>query len=314
MTRSRLLTFAALLSFALTASVLGAAQNKNKAEDLTTQRGPRPPAVHVAANPNIYKPEGRIITPASNTAAPGHFHTNYHIFAPNGYPVASPQLLTNCHHFADNLASLGCVYNVGPIYPGCNPATGRTNHPTGGWGAIVLVDAYDNPNAAADLAFFCAPFGLPVANFRKVYANQAYGIFSYFGAGSLSASCLHAPPVDANWGLEEDLDIEWAHVMAPSAQIVLVEACSNSYEDLFFTLKLWPTLLRNNTAVATSPIVGAEGRIQVSLETRPCFQPLDGTPLSTMPIYAMLRVSVLFRLALPSLRRLATVDGERVPE
>jgi kumamolisin len=73
--------------------------------------------------------------------------------------------------FAETPASLGCVYKVGPIYPGCNPATGDTRHPTGGWGAIALVDAFDNPNAAFDLAFFSTHWGLPAANFTKAYAN-----------------------------------------------------------------------------------------------------------------------------------------------
>ncbi len=82
MTRSRLLAFAALLSFALAASVLGAAQNKNKAEDLTAQHGTRPPAVHQGLNPDIYKPEGTIIKPASGTAAKGYAHTNYANFCP----------------------------------------------------------------------------------------------------------------------------------------------------------------------------------------------------------------------------------------
>jgi len=233
MTRSRLLTFTALVSFALAASVLGVAQNKNKAGDLAAHTGPRPPAVHQVANPNVYQPAGTIITPKSNTASPRHAHTNYKIFVPQGQPmvIRPDQPLPNAF---ETPASLGCVNKVGPSYPGCNPHTGGTNHPTGGWGAIVLVDAYDNPNAAADLAFFSKSFSLPAAKFRKVYANAAYGTFTIGDGGSLTPSCLHAPPTDYDWGLEEDLDIEWAHAMAPSAQIVLVEACSNSYEDLLY--------------------------------------------------------------------------------
>jgi len=34
--------------------------------------------------------------------------------------------------------------------------------------------------------------------------------------------------------LEESLDIEWAHVMAPSAEILLVEACSTSWNDMLY--------------------------------------------------------------------------------
>ena len=35
-----------------------------------------------------------------------------------------------------------------------------------------------------------------------------------------------------NWEVEEELDVEWAHAMAPGAQIVLVEANSQSLSDL----------------------------------------------------------------------------------
>jgi len=115
---------------------------------------------------------------------------------------------------------MGCVYKVGPAYTGCNPATGGTRHPVGGWGAIAIVDAFDNPYAAAELATFDAAYGLPAATFVQIYAN---------GNGACSV-----PPFNAGWGLEESLDIEWAHVMAPSAVILLVEACDNSNTNLYY--------------------------------------------------------------------------------
>jgi kumamolisin len=145
-------------------------------------------------------------------------HTDYVLFSPNGgllAPMINPSLTE-----AETPASLGCVYKVGPIYTGCNPATGGTNHPTGGWGAIALVDAYDNPTAATDIVTFDSKYGLPAANFTKVYAN---------GNGHCST-----PPANSDWALEEALDIEWAHAMAPSAKIYLVEACSNSNTDLYY--------------------------------------------------------------------------------
>jgi subtilase family serine protease len=46
------------------------------------------------------------------------------------------------------------------------------------------------------------------------------------------------PPFNAGWALESALDIEWAHVMAPSAKIYLVEACSNSYDDMFYAVRI----------------------------------------------------------------------------
>jgi kumamolisin len=94
-----------------------------------------------------------------------------------------------------------------------------------------LVDAYDDPNAASDLAFFSSFFGLPAANFTTIYANSSFGTL-----GGLIASC-NGVPANANgfgWDLEESLDIEWAHAMAPRAKIILVEACSNSSNDLLY--------------------------------------------------------------------------------
>jgi subtilase family serine protease len=130
--------------------------------------------------------------------------------------------------FAEYPASIACVYGVGPKYAGCVPAN-NGKHSSGGWGAIALVDAFDNPNAASDLAYFSSYFGLPKANFTKVYANSSFG-----NLGGLTASCSGTPPGDTGWGLEIALDVEWAHAMAPSAKIILVEACSNSYNDLLY--------------------------------------------------------------------------------
>jgi subtilase family serine protease len=40
------------------------------------------------------------------------------------------------------------------------------------------------------------------------------------------------PRYNSGWSQEAALDIEWAHAMAPTAKIVLVEATSNSFSDL----------------------------------------------------------------------------------
>jgi hypothetical protein len=83
---------------------------------------------------------------------------------------------------------------------------------------IALIDAYDDPNIAGDLAAFDSALGIPAPpSFKKV--NQTGGM-SY-------------PTVDANWGLETSLDVEWAHGMAPGANILLVEANTPSITDLF---------------------------------------------------------------------------------
>jgi subtilase family serine protease len=101
---------------------------------------------------------------------------------------------------------------------GCNPNIATAN-PTGGSRAIAIVDAYDDPNALNDLRKFSTQFGLPAPNLTVVYASGV------------------RPPLDPSgtggWELEESLDIEWAHAMAPNAKIILVEAASNSFANLF---------------------------------------------------------------------------------
>jgi subtilase family serine protease len=84
----------------------------------------------------------------------------------------------------------------------------------GGAGTTVaIVDAYDDPTVANDLATFSSYFGLPTANF--VEHKMATSI-----------------KVDSGWALEISLDVEWAHAIAPQATILLVEATSNSLTDL----------------------------------------------------------------------------------
>jgi subtilase family serine protease len=99
---------------------------------------------------------------------------------------------------------------------GC-PLVGSTSVPQGGSGVIVIVDAYDYPTAATDLAAFSTQWGLQAPNFSVQYAS---GTKPTNGCSS-------------GWQGEEALDIEWAHAMAPNAQIVLMEASSPSNSALY---------------------------------------------------------------------------------
>jgi len=161
---------------------------------------------------------GKVFTPDSSVAKSTDLgkraHTNIHLFLPthplqNAQPFGAPY----AGYAFETPASLGCVYNLAKVVKGCNPNTVTAN-PAGGAKMIAIVDAYDAPNAALDLATFSSQFGLPAASFQKVYASGS------------------KPPYDAGWEIEESLDVQWAHAMAPQAQIVLVEAASNSFSDL----------------------------------------------------------------------------------
>ena len=197
-----------------------------------------------AANPRDGWRGGQVEIPGSSVEQPGQVgvraHTNIKIFVPGGgIGTALPRLpsgrATPRHgppltgYFFETPASLGCVYGlVSPLVAGCNPDTVVAN-PSGGGRAIAIVDAYHYPTALSDLRVFSAQFGLPLptaANFQVVYANG------------------RTPQVDADWNVEEALDIEWAHAMAPRAPIYLVEAASNSYGDLLAAVSLASVLVQ----------------------------------------------------------------------
>ena len=86
---------------------------------------------------------------------------------------------------------------------------------------IAIVDAYDDPTAAADLATFDTAFGLA--------APPSFAVVSQTG----STTALPGVDPTGGWEVEESLDVQWAHAIAPKANILLVEANSNSNTDLY---------------------------------------------------------------------------------
>ena len=165
----------------------------------------------------ITTPAGRVIVPPSSIERPEErglrAHTNHLIFVP-GRPQVEGGVPAG-----ENPTSLACVYNIVTTYQNSLSGNCPRNPPTfanpvGGSSVIAIVDAYDYPTAATDLAAFSTKFGLPPATFQVVYANG------------------QKPSGNCGWNQEAALDIEWAHAMAPSASIVLVEAASNSLSDL----------------------------------------------------------------------------------
>jgi len=117
--------------------------------------------------------------------------------------------------------------NSNPLPSGVGDGTGQT---------IAIVDAYDDPafvNSSAlgylnsDLVQFDLKFGLPnPPSFTKL---NEYG----------SPSNLPGPDPSGpgnpqgNWEVEEALDVEWAHAIAPGAAIILVECNSENGADMY---------------------------------------------------------------------------------
>jgi hypothetical protein len=122
------------------------------------------------------------------------------------------------------------AFSTGQNPPGYWPsqvrhAYGFDNIAADGTGqTIAIVDAYSNPNVVSDLAAFDQRFGLP--------GTDAAGINSFLTQLNQSGNSTPLPAVDAGWAGEIALDVEWAHAIAPGANIDLVEANSTSFSDL----------------------------------------------------------------------------------
>jgi Putative Ig domain len=95
---------------------------------------------------------------------------------------------------------------------------------SGGSGATVaIVDAYNDPNAAADLTAYRSQFGLPACT----VASGCLRIVNQNGATS------PLPTSDKGWAGEESLDLDMVSAVCPNCHIILVEANSPNGSDLY---------------------------------------------------------------------------------
>ncbi|MGZ4106684.1 MAG: S53 family peptidase [Tumebacillaceae bacterium] len=127
-----------------------------------------------------------------------------------GFASAAPTAHTNIHIKANSTPT----YQTGMTPSQMNTAYGVNLLSNNGAGqTIAIVDAYGSPTIQNDLNTFDAQFGLP--NTTVTVANPG-----------------GTPTVDGGWALETALDVEWAHSIAPAANILLVQAKTASIADL----------------------------------------------------------------------------------
>jgi subtilase family serine protease len=106
-------------------------------------------------------------------------------------------------------AQIRTAYDTGPLTSRGITGKGQT---------IVIVDSFGSPTIARDLAGFDSYFGLPAPpSFRVIQP-----------AGKVPA--FHPTEDRVSWAQETTLDVEWAHVMAPHASIVLAETPTSENE------------------------------------------------------------------------------------
>jgi len=105
-----------------------------------------------------------------------------------GHPCYSPQEMRTAYGI-DGLISNGDI------------GTGQT---------IVIIDSFGSPTIAADLHTFDVGYGLPDPPSLKVYAPLGTRPFNVNNATMVG------------WAFETTLDVEWAHALAPGANIALM--------------------------------------------------------------------------------------------
>ncbi len=152
------------------------------------------------ANPTFVN-EGRVSAPS-----PGSVHSA-------AMPNAQPSFVAPI-----NPAQMQAAYGVNLISFNGVQGTGQGQ-------TIAIVDAYNDPNIIADANSFSSTFGLQQFN----VGGPTLQVLNETGGTSLSGVPNSTP---GGWDVEESLDVEWAHSIAPMANVILYEANSSSFLDL----------------------------------------------------------------------------------
>ncbi|HVX84024.1 MAG TPA: proprotein convertase P-domain-containing protein [Phycisphaerae bacterium] len=162
---------------------------------------------------------------------------------PVGHPIAvdaSPAAGAAPASNALTPAQIRHAYGIDQVFFGSvvGDGTGQT---------IAIIDAYDYPTAQTDLHAFDEQFGLADPPSLRIVAQD--------GSSNL-------PPVDpagpagttgqSTWEEEEALDLEWAHAVAPGANLILVEATDSSFTNLVQTAVVWAKSQAGVTAISMS--------------------------------------------------------------
>jgi subtilase family serine protease len=164
-----------------------------------------------AASPTAGSSSNSVTSAANSTAIPDDFSRFtakppiHSLFAAS----TSPQGLTPAEvKAAYHLPSGGSA--------GASGTSGGSS--AGGTGTIAIISAFDHPYIESDLAVFDKTFSLAPC--------------------TTAGKCLEVHKMtskektNTGWDMESALDTQWAHAIAPSAKILVVEATSDSGTDL----------------------------------------------------------------------------------
>jgi len=168
-------------------------------------------------------PTGAVLAVSSSLPQPAPTVVDYQFLSTGLTPPTQAQCNSAIpnHRRCFSPASMQASYNLQPLYADGHKGQGVT---------IAIIDSFGNPNMASDLANFNTQMNLPhmcgepgltctsgMPTFQHVYWN--------------GKTQVKAPPSGSNgtgsqtrniWALETSLDVEWAHSIAPEANILLM--------------------------------------------------------------------------------------------
>ena len=153
------------------------------------------------------------VAPAGAHAGAGGPHMSPRLQAIQGPAISTliPDATRRACLFASRGLSCYGPYDLGKIYDFPADLDGRGQ-------TIVIVDAYGSPTIGSDLAVFDGYFGIP--------APPSFTIIKATGTGATGSGGL------VSWAIETSLDVEYAHAMAPGANIVLAVGATDNNFDL----------------------------------------------------------------------------------
>jgi subtilase family serine protease len=124
---------------------------------------------------------------------------------------------------SEHVSAKGITPNATPSGYGPSDLLSAYNLPANGGAGqtVAIVDAYNDPNAAADLSVYRSQYGLPACT----TASGCLKIVSQTGSTTLPSS-------NSGWAGEESLDLDMVSAIAPNAHIILVEAKTASMTNL----------------------------------------------------------------------------------
>jgi subtilase family serine protease len=162
-------------------------------------------------------PDGLVFSKECLRGAEAHIFTTgggtpYAVYSGNRYGADLGTPAPNQPPCGYDAAEMQAAYGLNALYKTGLDGTGQT---------IVIVDAFGSNTITTDANLFSSANGLPALT------PTNFQIYTPTGPVTCGADCIAG-----GWQFETTLDVEWAHAMAPGANIALVLGTDNNFSTL----------------------------------------------------------------------------------